>query len=188
MFDLQKLIKPHANTATIAGLFMIIVPMWLFDDTSPFPGLRALPPTLGTLLLLCSQHPVLNTVLSTRGLQWLGLGSYSLYLFHWPLMAYLRLFRVEFTGFRAVAIILGALNLAYLSYTLVETPTREAKMSNRSIYTWLFVVPCLLIFVFALSASQFGGVASSNIIGNTDQIDHDAVQGFSLYLQNCASI
>jgi peptidoglycan/LPS O-acetylase OafA/YrhL len=157
MFDLPKLIKPYALAASIGGMVMIVVPMFLMDETVPFPGLRAIPPTLGTLLVICSQHPALTAVLSTAPLQLLGLGSYSLYLYHWPLMAYLRLFRVSFAGIHGVVIILFSLNLAYLSYVLVETPTRLLRWSNRNIFLFLFAVPFAVLLCLSLGAAQFGG-------------------------------
>jgi peptidoglycan/LPS O-acetylase OafA/YrhL len=48
IFDLPRLIKPHALVAALVGLVAIVLPMWMFDDLSPFPGLRALPPTIGS--------------------------------------------------------------------------------------------------------------------------------------------
>ena len=52
----------------------------------------------------------------------------------------------------------ASLNLAFLSYTQIETPTRETKMSNRGIFAWLFGAPVVVLLVFALAASQFGGM------------------------------
>lgn len=55
-------------------------------------------------------------------------------------------------------VVAASLNLAFLSYTQIETPTRETKMSNRGIFAWLFGAPVVVLLVFALAASQFGGI------------------------------
>ncbi len=170
LFDLPRLIRPYDLVASLGGMLLIVVPMFLMDETVPFPGLRALPPTIGTLLVICSQHKAVSSVLSLLPFQLLGLGSYSLYLYHWPLMAYLRLFRVAFDDIHGVAIILFSLNMAYISYTLIETPTRLFRCSNRTIFVYLFGLPFLLLLCASLGAAQFGGHAPPVVVSGGEKV------------------
>src|SRR5262249_35408336 len=80
------------DLASAAGLAMIVVPAFAYTPRTPFPGLAALPPCLGTALLIWSNGrgeggapTLVGRVLSWRPVVFVGLISYSLYLWHWPL-------------------------------------------------------------------------------------------------------
>lgn len=120
-----------------AGLVMILAcAIWL-RDTTPFPGLLALLPCLGAALLIWVHSPHqptiphhwLRRVLESRFLVGLGLISYSLYLWHWPFLAYWEYLDVSFsrsTGHVVKAgLMLIAVALAYASWRWVETPWRK---------------------------------------------------------------
>ena len=78
------------NLAAIAGVALIGGAALFYDRTIPFPGLYALLPTAGALLIIMSARSSVNrTILSSRLMVWFGLISYPLYLWHWPLLSYL---------------------------------------------------------------------------------------------------
>ena len=92
--------RPHAlqfgrTGALLAwtGLVLILAPVHLYDASTPFPGIAALPPTVGALLVImfASQSNWVGRLLSRRIMIGIGLGSYSAYLWHQPLFAFLRL-------------------------------------------------------------------------------------------------
>jgi peptidoglycan/LPS O-acetylase OafA/YrhL len=174
IFDLPRIVKKFEGVSAFVGMVMVVVPMWLYDDLSPFPGWRALPPTVGTALIIAARNKKLESVLAYEPFQLLGLGSYSLYLYHWPFMAFLRLARVSFAGSQGVAILFLCGVFAYVSYQLVETPTRLLKMSNKRIFVIMFLTPFLIILILSLGLAQFGGespavvVSSSGSKGNSD--------------------
>ncbi|SEQ19991.1 Peptidoglycan/LPS O-acetylase OafA/YrhL, contains acyltransferase and SGNH-hydrolase domains [Lentzea xinjiangensis] len=87
-----KLVLPRfaAELASLLGLAMIIVPAFAYDGTSPFPGSLALTPTVGTALVITAGlrpgkqwH---TPVTASRPVQFVGNISYSLYLWHWPIV------------------------------------------------------------------------------------------------------
>lgn len=82
----------------------------------------------GTAILLCTQEAPVNRVLSTRPFVGIGLISYSLYLWHWPLLAFAR---YTYSDVPPLSLRLGLLAvsgvLAYLSYRFVEVPLRKAQ-------------------------------------------------------------
>lgn len=75
---------------TLAGTTSIISSALLFGSETPFPGFAALVPVLGTLALLASSHyggsALARWTLSSKPAVWIGDRSYSIYLWHWPLI------------------------------------------------------------------------------------------------------
>ena len=89
-------IPSRFNTpAGLLGLTFIILPCLLYDQNTPFPGLAALPPVLGAAMLIASgsspgRPPLATRLMCIRPFVGIGLISYSLYLWHWPLFAFAR--------------------------------------------------------------------------------------------------
>ncbi|WP_225780884.1 acyltransferase family protein [Xenophilus sp. Marseille-Q4582] len=111
------------------GLVLIAAGVLLIDRHKYFPGFWALLPVLGTCLCIAAGPGAwLNThVLGSRPFVWMGLISYPLYLWHWPLLAYARVLEEGVDPPRAVRF--GAVGvavlLAWLSYRFVEKPLRH---------------------------------------------------------------
>jgi peptidoglycan/LPS O-acetylase OafA/YrhL len=115
------------NLLAWAGAILLAAGLALIQRTDPFPGWRALLPSAGALLLLAAgpQAWLNRTVLGNRVLVWVGLLSYPLYLWHWPLLTFARI--VESSepapAIRAGAVLL-ALLLAWLTWQVLERPLR----------------------------------------------------------------
>ncbi|MFZ9398010.1 MAG: acyltransferase family protein [Ilumatobacteraceae bacterium] len=115
------------DIASTIGMIAIIVPMFALDGDSTFPGWNAIAPTLGAALLIGAGADNWwgRRILSLKGMIWIGLISYPLYLWHWPLLVYARIIASEVppAGIRVGAIALAVL-LSYLTYRLIERPLR----------------------------------------------------------------
>jgi hypothetical protein len=104
-----------------------------FDTQAPYPGLRALLPSLGAALVIAAgQHsngvmsPLsVSALLSLRPLQWLGHLSYSWYLWHWPMLLLGGAIYVNSGGLARFVFVLLSLLLAACSYRYVELPIRR---------------------------------------------------------------
>ncbi|MFN8610882.1 MAG: acyltransferase family protein [Vulcanimicrobiota bacterium] len=103
-----------------------------YSYSTPLPGLAATVPCLGAALLIAAggQKPVTTweRLLSVPPLVWLGLISYSLYLFHWPLLAfasYLRCWNLELTT--RIKILLASIVLAAFYTHFIEKPMRRSQ-------------------------------------------------------------
>jgi peptidoglycan/LPS O-acetylase OafA/YrhL len=108
-----------------AGFALIIASLLLFDADTVWPGWHALVPVLGTVLVLTAARQ--NSLWTgTRVAQWLGDCSYSLYLWHWPLVVALVYLHLEKSAPAIVAGLLVTLVLGRLSYSLIENRTRTA--------------------------------------------------------------
>jgi peptidoglycan/LPS O-acetylase OafA/YrhL len=111
----------------VAGMALVIAGVAGIDRTRHFPGLWALIPVTGTFLLIVSGPGawVNRVVLSHRAMVGIGLISYPLYLWHWPLLSFARLVESETPAAPVrVAAILASFVLAWLTYRLIETPIR----------------------------------------------------------------
>jgi peptidoglycan/LPS O-acetylase OafA/YrhL len=110
---------------------------WFYTSTIPFPGLYALVPCVATAALIYSNSLQLSfpaTVLATKPVVFVGLISYSLYLWHWPILAYSRYWidtRFE-AAFSLVAIVVS-FPIAIASWKYVETPVRRRQKSLKSL-------------------------------------------------------
>ena len=121
---------PIGLCASAAGLVLIAAGLVLIDSSNAFPGWWALLPTMGTALLIWAGPSAwLNrVVLSNRVFVWFGLISFPLYLWHWPLLSFLRIFEgSEIDRWkRAVAVAL-AIVLAGVTYEFIEKSIRHRR-------------------------------------------------------------
>lgn len=138
-----------SRLGAVAGLAMILGSAIQLRETMPFPGWLALPPCLGAALMIWSLAPGqegtrnfwLRRVMESRLLVGLGLVSYSLYLWHWPLLAFWDYVNAGFSDrvddvMRLVMVLL-ALAVSYASWRWVETPFRRSVpgSSRRRVFT-----------------------------------------------------
>ena len=118
----------------LVGMALIIVPCFAYNPETPFPGLAALPPVLGSALLIwigSSSEGLswIGRVLASKPVVFVGLISYSLYLWHWPLFSFTRYLSIKTPGAAVWWALIGAsVALATLSWRFVETPFRQRKV------------------------------------------------------------
>jgi len=131
------------------GLALIATTVEVLDPNHPFPGWWALPPTVGTALLVSiSPNSWFNRqILERRPLVYLGLISYPLYLWHWPLLAFLRLYvGGEPSILARVSAVFASIVLASLTYEFLEKRVRHLRPAHSALRpaTILTIVMALL--------------------------------------------
>ena len=118
-----------------SGLAAIAYATTTFDGQTPFPSWRAAIPVLGTAAIIFAQSDHLpgspGRLLSLRPFQWLGDISYSVYLWHWPIVVLVSAHIDKIGVPQALAIIAASLVLAQLTTTYVENPFRTASWNFR---------------------------------------------------------
>jgi peptidoglycan/LPS O-acetylase OafA/YrhL len=117
-----------ANALSILGAVLMIGGLYLAAENVLFPGLGAVGPVVGTcLVILAGPHASFNRLLSVKPAVWVGLISYPLYLWHWPILSF-SFFENALVlprGIVRVPLMLLAVVLAALTYILVEKPMRR---------------------------------------------------------------
>jgi peptidoglycan/LPS O-acetylase OafA/YrhL len=120
--------RPLAQWVGLAGTALMLAPMALLNAGSPFPGAAALPSVLGTALIIATPGSWINRrLLCFSPLVFIGRISYSWYLWHWPILALLRIISGSSLPPAAIAFAIAAsLGLAIASYFFIEQPFRKS--------------------------------------------------------------
>ncbi|CAF5087709.1 unnamed protein product, partial [Rotaria magnacalcarata] len=139
----------------LIGFVLIIISIVFFDSryVPPFPNCYTLIPTLGaTLIILCGTNSTLvGKLLSIRLLRWVGLISYSAYLWHQPILAFTRLKAYDTSQILPMLIIISiVVLLSGLSYVLIEQPFRnKTRFSRKQIFFGAFI-SAMFTFILAV--------------------------------------
>lgn len=120
------------NGVAILGLGMIGAAAILYSSDTPFPGVAALLPCLGTALVIhgtagLRNDTLVGRLLATTPMVALGKISYSLYLWHWPLFAFAAYEWGEVSIGARFGLIVASVLLATVTYLLIEQPARRSR-------------------------------------------------------------
>lgn len=166
-----------ANWHAPAGLAMIACAAFLMTERSATPGWWALLPTLGAFLIIrAGDGAWLNRrFLAGRWLTGIGLISYPLYLWHWPLLSFLRIYEggMPSLQLRLIAVELSFL-LAWLTYRAVEKPFRSHAGASQGRIA-LLGIGMLLVSALGLQAYLGDGASARTVRQNPEfAYDHEA--------------
>jgi peptidoglycan/LPS O-acetylase OafA/YrhL len=143
-----------AQALALAGLIATLAAVALYASTTPFPGLTALLPCLGAAAILYAGQShgqtLVARLLSIRPLVGIGLVSYSLYLWHWPLLVLWAYYLDRsLTPVEIATAIAVALALSVLSWRFVEQPFRRPRIGRLSPGRSVLVAGAVLLLVAA---------------------------------------
>ena len=144
---------PKANQITnhilsIVGLLLIIVSALVLTEHHSFPGYNALYPVIGTALIIYASSGIVNKFLSLKPMVFSGNISYSLYLWHWPILVFARYTSVDFTLVNQISFIILTYILAILSWRYIEQPFRNFRADSfKAVATKLYIVPSSILIV-----------------------------------------
>ncbi len=143
---------PVRNGMALAGIGLVLYSVTGIDENTVFPGAGALMPVLGTVLLIYAGTGHNKTwvahITTWRPAVILGLLSYSLYLWHWPIIVFLRYYLIRpFTPAEQLAVFLLSLLLAWVSWRYVERPFRgkSGLFTRKQVFTLAGIVMAVLI-------------------------------------------
>ncbi|MEN8258711.1 MAG: acyltransferase family protein [Thermodesulfobacteriota bacterium] len=135
----------------LLGLLMICYGVLIFDETTPFPSIYALIPTIGTglIILFSSYETIAGRLLSSKPLVVIGLISYSAYLWHQPLLAFARHRAItDPSDLQYATIAFLSFPLAYLSWKYVEKPFRNRnRISKKNIFLFSLIGSVVFISI-----------------------------------------
>ena len=158
---------------SVAGAVLMLAPMFILNANSTFPGLAALPTIVGASLLIATPASLINRrCLSIKPLVFVGKISYSLYLWHWPILSLLRSESgAELSAGATLVAIAISFAAAILSYYFVEQPFRGSTRSPGSLLVRYAVVSAL---VLALCAALWLGGGARRLNPNLARLEKEA--------------
>lgn len=132
------------------GLTCILAGVYLFSDEDLWPGYFAIFPVLGTVLVIYANTN--SVVSSNRALQFAGKISYSVYLWHWPIVVFLYICGLLGSAVHVFGAILLSIALGSLSYYLIEVRAKKINSAPRAIFRYGGAAMSLVI-IAAVGAS-----------------------------------
>jgi peptidoglycan/LPS O-acetylase OafA/YrhL len=178
----SKMTRIYKNIISLFALLIVILSLILIDEHTVFPGLTALPACLGIAAIIWVQASKVNSFFSNQFLVYIGKLSYSLYLWHWPVLAFYRYktmgYNISITWGVILTIIFVLLSL--ISFYLVEVPFRE--MKSKKMY---FSLSFITMAVFSLW--YYSDLINKNFIAipleyitQGEKINHHKYDGYVL--------
>ena len=154
-------VKSVNTVLGLIGVLMIGYSIIKYTESTPFPGLSAMIPVLGTAFIIYSgmaSKSLIGRALSISPLVFIGKISYSLYLWHWPLIIFAKYYLIRpMTGTELFTIFLVILGISTLSWRFIETPFRSKNfLSTKQIYAFAASV-VVVILAAASTVYVFNG-------------------------------
>ncbi|MGB3044527.1 MAG: acyltransferase family protein [Xanthobacteraceae bacterium] len=139
---------------SLSGLVAILASAFLLNDKSHVPGLVVMPAVVGSGAIIIANESLVSRLLALPIVRFTGLVSYSLYLWHWPILAFSRYYAErDLTYLELLAALFVLLPVAILSWRFIEQPFRRLKA--RPLYTLAVACSTLTIAgVIGYSASR----------------------------------
>jgi peptidoglycan/LPS O-acetylase OafA/YrhL len=176
------------NIKGIVGLVLLATALLMLDRTVQYPGWWALLPIVGTCMVLCAGSAawINKKLLATRVLVVIGLISYPLYLWHWPLLSFARIVEGETPPPRTRALaVFASFLLASLTYLLVERPIRFGKISAAKTSMPLIIlmgaVGCAGLYVYKEYGLPFRHKGLEDIVAAATDFDQKNYASLTKY-------
>lgn len=162
LFTLSNRVIPKSivHPLAISGLVLLGSSLFLLSENVVFPGWLALPPTLGAACLIVSgQSGQLwsTRFLTIRPVVWIGLVSYSAYLWHWPLLAFYRYGHTEIALVPGVCLLALTFLLAWASYLYIERPARRSNATALRVFSNQYLIPAGILGLIAMLSAKLDG-------------------------------
>jgi peptidoglycan/LPS O-acetylase OafA/YrhL len=139
--------KPASNLLTILGIGLVLGSFIRLNPGLPFPGINSLYPCLGAALLIYASQKgtVLTWILASKPFVFVGLISYSLYLWHWPIFSFLRYRRIEISPWVGISAVALSFLLAFVTWKFVENPIRyNRKIRFKKAFLQIYLAPAMI--------------------------------------------
>jgi peptidoglycan/LPS O-acetylase OafA/YrhL len=156
ILPVERMFKSNKASEYISalGLFCILVPIFSYNKDTLFPGIAAIPACLGAALIIVSGTSNANfktrcfRLLAFKPLLGIGIISYSLYLWHWPIFCY---YSYWLTGkiniFEKLLLLLATIIISTLSFKLIEKPFRKNGLLKKRIHLFIATIIVAILFI-----------------------------------------
>lgn len=155
--DPSRLSDNTKKLLSYVGFTLIITPMLLLDKESAFPGMNALWTCLGAALVIAFPNSgSVTKLLSNKTLVFLGLISYPLYLYHQPLISFIKFSGMQLSSFGIFSFVLLLLVPAsWLTYKYLEKPIRQSVHAKQPVKSWIMLSGMILTIPVFAAAGLF---------------------------------
>ena len=144
----------------VLGLFLIIHSIIFFNDSMFHPSLYTISPIIGVCLIIWftnKEDDLITQILSFKPIVAIGLVSYSLYMWHYPIFAFARIKETMQTQYDKFELIVLTLILSIISFYLIEKPARNKNKSFKFLISFI-IAAILIITTFSLFVIKTNGV------------------------------
>lgn len=173
------------------GLLLILGTVFAYGAGTPFPGLYAVLPCLGSAMVIHAADRGQEwggRLLATAPMNWMGRLSYPAYLWHWPMIAGLNIYDTPITPAIGAAVVASTLLLSYLTYRHVEQPAKALQLRRfRRVLGLGYALPagaCLAIAMVAMLSHGWPqryppeiNLRSAALHARADQIRAGCIEG-----------
>ena len=145
--------KKYTDLIFFVGLLIILYCAIFFSEKTAFPSINALFPCFGALLILISSNKLVyfKKLFINDYFLIVGRLSYSIYLFHWPILIFYKYFIINpITHLEKILLIIITLFFSIFSYKFIETPFRKYKNKKFEISNLTFLISSISIFLIIL--------------------------------------
>src|SRR3569623_1499310 len=145
--------KALASLLAVLGMTLMLGSLFWLNSGRPFPGINSLYPCVGAALLIYagSTENLLTPVLANRAVVFIGLISYSLYLWHWPIFSFMRYRRIDINLVNGTLAVAFAFLLAYLTWKFIEMPVRaNRKITFKPAFVRYYALPAAFFMAVGL--------------------------------------
>ena len=125
-------VPQRRDALSVIGFILLLISLSLINKETVFPGWAALVPTLGTAALIAAGPDArLNRILlANKAAVFVGLISYPLYLWHWPILSFMTVSEGELSRGLRLAAVGISFGLAYITYVVIEKPLRFGRFGS----------------------------------------------------------
>jgi peptidoglycan/LPS O-acetylase OafA/YrhL len=146
------------------GLGLITYSVLFFSEQTPHPGYYTLIPVAGTMLFIwfCRSGELVTNFFSMRPVVFIGLISYSLYLWHYPIYAFLNAINIDLNNYQSMLVIFFSFVLSISTYHLIEKPFRRKTIALKQVFSYCIVSSIILITCSTVALTSDGGMGRYN--------------------------
>ena len=150
-FRKEKFLNKYSNFFILLGLLLIISSFFLFKDSDGHPTIKSIYPIIGVAIIIyfSSGDKFMTKFLSNKIFVGIGLISYSLYLWHYPVFAFARIGYLTHSPFDYALVALLIFALSILTYFFIEKPFRSKKKIK--LKKFLIILFTTLVFLLTVS-------------------------------------
>ena len=159
------------ETCSIIGITLIIISMFLITKNHHFPGWSASIPVLATCLIIGAGPKawINRKMLSNPIMKWIGLISYPLYLWHWPILSFARIIEGQtITPWMRISLIALAIIVSWATYVFIEKPVREKNSKDpkntKALVILVVIIGCVGAIIYSNDglSKRFSGQIEAN--------------------------